>query len=394
MLRTRSMRVAPLAPEVALEAALRVGRDDRDEIGAARDVALDLAVVVVADLEPVHVEPGRDAGGLEPGLDLLHGGQVLARIADEHGVVGHVAGRRRESVCGGARGAAAVAGLRRAASRSCSSSHEALGALVDARAHAHLLQEGDQPLVLAGVVVGHDLADVARVGQPLALGHAQEQARQPVGEIAADEQQVVVLELVEQLLGRQVLALQRADELEQVLVRDHVGRRRRDAPEQVIHDRPLQAVALGRQVDDAVGRVRQRLGRGRAAEALEVDRRLEQRVAGRRDEEVEFGDRRQPAQRLWRFERRVLEQPAQAHVRFFAPAAGSEEPAHDVVERVGPRQLADVDVEAHGQFFREPVVEQARPVVGRDLEQLRADDRDDAALFDEAQQVVPGIFIQ
>ena len=107
---------------------------------------------------------------------------------------------------------------------------EALGALIDARAHAHLLQEGHQPLVLARVVVGQHLADVARVGQALALGHAQEQPRQPVGEIAADEQQVVVLELVEQLLRRQVLALQRADELEQVLVGDDVGRRGRQSP--------------------------------------------------------------------------------------------------------------------------------------------------------------------
>ena len=53
---------------------------------------------------------------------------------------------------------------------------EALGALVDAGAHAHLLQERDQALVLAGVVVRHDLAHVARIGQALALGHAQEQA--------------------------------------------------------------------------------------------------------------------------------------------------------------------------------------------------------------------------
>ena len=131
--------------------------------------------------------------------------------------------------------------------------HEALGADVDARAHAHLLQERHEPLVLAGVIVGHDLADVARVGQALPLGHAQEQSRQPVGEVAADEQQVIVLELVEQLLGRQVLALQRADELQQVLVGDHVGRRGGQATEQVIDHRPLQPVALGRQVRTRLG---------------------------------------------------------------------------------------------------------------------------------------------
>ena len=120
----------------------------------------------------------------------------------------------------------------------------------------------------AAVVVGEHLADVARIGQPPALGHAQEQAREPVGEIAADEQQVVVLELVEELLRRQVLALQRADELEHVLVGDHVGRRRRQPAEQVVDDGALQLARARRQVGDAVGRVGDDLGRLRAAEAL------------------------------------------------------------------------------------------------------------------------------
>ena len=115
---------------------------------------------------------------------------------------------------------------------------ERLGAAVDARAHADLLQERDQPVVLHGVVVGEHLADVARIGQAPALGHAQEQARQPVGEIAADQQQVVVLELVEQLFGREVLGLQRADELQHVLVGDDVGRRGGQPPEQVV-DAPV-----------------------------------------------------------------------------------------------------------------------------------------------------------
>ena len=110
----------------------------------------------------------------------------------------------------------------------------------------HLLQEGHEPFVLAAVVVGQHLADVARVREALALGHAQEQARQPVGEVAADEQQVVVLELVEQLLGGQVLALQRADEFQQVLVGNDVGRRGGKAAEQVVNDRALQAVPLRR----------------------------------------------------------------------------------------------------------------------------------------------------
>src|SRR4029453_9279372 len=50
-------RVAPLAPEIALVAALGVGGDDGQEVAAARDVAVDLAVVIVAAFQPVEVEP-------------------------------------------------------------------------------------------------------------------------------------------------------------------------------------------------------------------------------------------------------------------------------------------------------------------------------------------------
>jgi hypothetical protein len=122
---------------------------------------------------------------------------------------------------------------------------EAFGAHVDARAHAHLLQKGHEPVILAGVVIRQHFAHVARVGQALALGHAQEQAREPVREIAADEEKMIVFELVKELLRRQVLALQRADELQQILIGDHVGRRGGDPAEEVVDDRALQTVALG-----------------------------------------------------------------------------------------------------------------------------------------------------
>ena len=101
---------------------------------------------------------------------------------------------------------------------------ELLRAAVDARPHADLLEKCHQPAVAARVIVGQHLADIARIGKPVPLGHAEEQPRQPVGEVAADEQQMVMLELVEKLFRRQVLALQRADELERVFVGDDVGR--------------------------------------------------------------------------------------------------------------------------------------------------------------------------
>ena len=272
--------------------------------------------------------------------------------------------------------------------------HEALGADVYPGPHAHLLKERDEALILARVIVGQHLADVPRVRQALAFRHAQEQACQPVAEIAADEQQVVVLELVEQLLGREVLALQRADVLQEILVGDHVGGRGGNAAEQVIHDGPLQAIALGWQVGDAIRRVRQHLRAGGPAEPLLVDGVFQQRIESGGDEQVEFRNRRQLAQRKRRFESGILEDAAQAHVCLFASAPRAQEPADDVVERVGLGQLRDVHVETLRQLPGKPVMEQAGSLVGLDQQQLGPDDGDDATLFDEADQVVPGVLIQ
>ena len=90
--------VAPFAAEIALEPALRRRGDDWNEERAAGDVALDLAVVIVAALQALQVEPGLDAGRVEAGLHLLHGRQVFARVADEDRVVGHFALGRQETL--------------------------------------------------------------------------------------------------------------------------------------------------------------------------------------------------------------------------------------------------------------------------------------------------------
>ena len=125
-----------------------------------------------------------------------------------------------------------------------------------------------------------------------------------------------------------------------------------------------------------------------------VDRLLEQRIERRRDEEVEVGDLRQLAERQRRREIRVAQDAAHARVGLFAPAVRRQEPADDVVERVGLRQPRGIDVELAGELFRDPVVEQARAGLGLDLQQLRPDDRDDAALLDEVEQVLPRIVIE
>ena len=244
------------------------------------------------------------------------------------------------------------------------------------------------------MAVGQHLADITRIGKPVPLREAQEESRQPVGVAAADQEQVIVLELVEEPLGRQMLALQRADELERVFVRDHVRRRRRQPPHQVVDNGALQVLALRGQVGHAVRRIRDDFGRLCAAEALVVDRLLEQRIEGRRDKKIEVGDLRQLPQRLRRPKGGVAQDAPHSRIRLLAPAARSEEPADDVVQRVRLRQLLGVHTELAGELLGDPVVEQARPRLGLDLDELGTDDRDDVPLLDEVEQVIPRVVVE
>ena len=271
---------------------------------------------------------------------------------------------------------------------------ERLRAAEHARAHAHLLQEGEQALVLRGVVVRQDLAEIARVRQALALGHAQEQARQPVGKVAADQQQVAVLELVEQLFGREVLGLQRADELEHVLVGDDVGRRGRELAEHVVNDRTLQLAALGREVGHAVRRVRDDFRVRLATEPFKVHRLLEQRVERRRDEQVEVRDLRQLAQRHGRRNRHLAHDRAQARVSLLAAAALPEIAADDIVERERLGEPGRVHRQLGRQLLGQPFVEQPRTLVGVDAQEVRPDDGNDPALLDVIEEVVPRVLIE
>ena len=272
--------------------------------------------------------------------------------------------------------------------------NECLGAAVDARAYAHLLQECDEPLVLHRMVVGKDLSDVARIGEPLALGHAQEKPREPVGEIAADQQQVVVLEFVEQLFGRQVLGLQRADKLEHVLVGDDVGRRGREPAEQVIDHRSLQLAALHRQVGDTVRGVGDHLSPGLTAIALEVHGFFEQWIECGGDEQVEVGDLRQLPQGVGRLELDLAHDGTQARVGFFATSTLTEVGADDIVQHQRLGQARRVDRQAHGEFFRQPFVKRSQPAIGLHTQQVRTDDRDDASLLDVVEEIVPGVVVK
>ena len=73
------------------------------------------------------------------------------------------------------------------------------------------------------MVISEHFADVTRVGEPTTFGHAKEKAHQPIGEVTADQQQMVVFQFMEQLFRREVFTLQRANKFECVFIRYHVG---------------------------------------------------------------------------------------------------------------------------------------------------------------------------
>jgi hypothetical protein len=91
----------------------------------------------------------------------------------------------------------------------------------------------------------------------------------------------------------------------------------------------------------------------RAPEALGIDRLLEQWIERGGDEEVEVGYLGQPAERQRRGETSLAQDAAQSRIGLLAPAAATtENPADDIVERVGLRKLRCVDVELGARAFR------------------------------------------
>ena len=88
---------SPLAAEVSLHATLGRCRDHGYKKAATGDALADLAVVVVAGCQSIHVEPDGEACGVESRLQFLHGAEVLTCVADEDCAVGHLALRRQEA---------------------------------------------------------------------------------------------------------------------------------------------------------------------------------------------------------------------------------------------------------------------------------------------------------
>jgi hypothetical protein len=203
-----------------------------------------------------------------------------------------------------------------------------------------------------------------------------------------------VLEFVKELLGGPMLGLQGADEFQHVLVGQHVRRRGRETSQQMIDHGALEVGTFARQISDAVGRVGDHLGTWLAAVAFQVDGRLQQRIEGSGDEQVEIGDLRQFPQRLGRLDVNVAHDGAQARVGFLAPAVLAQMGAHHVVQRERLGQGGRIHGQVLRQFLSQPLVQWAQSVVGLHAQQIGSDDRDDPVLFYIVKQVIPSVFVE
>ena len=119
-------------------------------------------------------------------------------------------------------------------------------ALEDAGMPAEMLEEEHQARVAVHLGVGQDFENVPIVGKTIPFRHPQEDTGQPIRKIFAQDQQVIVLQLIEQILRTAALRLERADKLQHVLVRDGIVHGMGgEFPQQVIHGRPVQALFAG-----------------------------------------------------------------------------------------------------------------------------------------------------
>ena len=215
------------------------------------------------------------------------------------------------------------------------------------------------------------------------------------GNVLPDEQQVARLQFVEEHVRALRFRLNRGEKFQRVLLRDDVVRRRRHLAEQVKDGGCAALARIHGNVRVGVGRVGERNGAVFAAEAFLIEGLRDQRISGRRDEEVEVPDAREHAQDRRHGGRELFHQRTDARVNLLAAAAALDVAGDDLMERVVARAVLRRHAESLGEFLREHAHEWQFPAsaVGHG-QQLGADNGNHALLLDIFEQVVPEKFLR
>src|SRR5664279_5896171 len=190
--------------------------DDSHEQRALANATAQFRFPVIAALEIVAVEEDVNARGFQSVLDLLGRNPVLAGVAQEHSA-GFRRGLRNRL---GQR--SDLAGQRRRMQVHPSLVEfvykvECASASVDSRGAAEVAEEEHEVLIVADTAIG-DVVAFAPCGKPLSLRHAHQEASQPTSKPAADDQQALAIEFVEEALRTMGLGLQGMEVLDDVFL--------------------------------------------------------------------------------------------------------------------------------------------------------------------------------
>jgi hypothetical protein len=181
------------------------------------------------------------------------------------------------------------------------------------------------------------------------------------------------------------------EELDDVFLRDGKAGRGRDLAQQVIDDGRPRLSSVRGQILDFGRRVREHARLRVAAEPHLIDRAGQQGIEGGRDEQLQRTDRRQLQQRLGQRRRRQGgDDRLQRRVDLLDDIPLGEEAVGDLLQLAAGWQLRAVDAEVVGQLLGDGGGQRERRAgVPRQGQQILTDDRDNALLFDQLEQLIP-----
>ena len=180
--------LGPFLAEEAFLARLGVGGNQREKQITAVDGVADLLLPVVAGLQVALVEPGHvGADFLQAFEESASRGEIVARIADEEGFLAAGPSWDGGSLIRPLRGLGMFF-----APPPRELGHEFPGtARINPGIRAEAFEEEGEAATAVRRWLDQEFPLAAVVGEPLGIGQADEEPAQPVGKVAADQQQIL-----------------------------------------------------------------------------------------------------------------------------------------------------------------------------------------------------------
>lgn len=366
-------------------------RDEGQEQPAVAHHRADLALPVASRWDAVLVEEDRDPGGFERRLQDEDGGAVLARVAQEHG-----AGRDGHGYRGRYRHDGLRPGRAALAPTAVQLGHEGDGIARQVDLALQMAEEQHQVGIAADHPVGHEVLHQGGALEETLIGHgAHEEARQPVREAAAQEQEMTALERLEEPRADVAARGQEVHQLQGVLIAKRVLALAARATEDLQHRATPEGARLtgevlgpaARRPDDARDGIVVWTGAGRSQGVVE------EAIEGGGDIQGEIGDLRElPEGRRGlaaQFRAHLVQEALELAVGAGGMPAGRGAGHGHLVEPEAAGELAGREAERHGEPLGEMALERCLPAIHGYGEQLLPCDRDHLTALDVAEQILP-----